>query len=209
MRTHTHTHTHSPLSPPGTPGPAQDAALVSAPHPTPALAPLSSCTSARRRPDPGLCADPRVHSLAPELHPQPGRMNSQIPGSSRAGVPHLRSDAPPIHPSHTSSSQRRSRTHNHTCTSSHVLGFTHRDPGPKRPCAWTAPTPLQSDAQKCGQYAGARMCTHVHVEIRVYENMHIVCRRHIYEKTLKLALLSLEMRVRSTNTHRCTELNLQ
>ena len=155
---YTHTHTHSPLSPPGTPGPAQDAALVSAPHPTPALAPLSSCSSARRRPDPGLCADPRVHSLAPELHPQPGRMNSQIPGSSRAGVPHLRSDAPPIHPSHTSSSQRRSRTHNHTCTSSHVLGFTHRDPGPKRPCAWTAPTPLQSDAQKCGQYAGACMC---------------------------------------------------
>ena len=67
---------------------------------------------------------------------------------------------------------------------------------------------LKPNIQKT-KIAGARMCTHVHVEIRVYENMHIVCRRHIYEKTLKLALLSLEMRVRSTNTHRCTELNLQ
>lgn len=62
---------------------------------------------------------------------------------------------------------------------------------------------------RCTEVRPVRRCMHVHVEIRVYENMHIVCRRHIYEKTLKLALLSLEMRVRSTNTHRCTELNLQ
>lgn len=62
---------------------------------------------------------------------------------------------------------------------------------------------------RCTEVRPVRRCTGVHVEIRACENMHIVRRRHIYEKTLKLALLSLEMRVHSTNTHRCTELNLQ
>ena len=201
MSIHTHTDTHSPLSPLGTPGPAQDAALVSAPHPTPAEDPFSSCSSARSKPDPGLCANPRVHSLAPELHPQPGRMNSQIPGSSRAGVPHPRLDTPPIHPSHTSSSQRHSRTHNHTCTSSHVLGFTQRDTGPQRlMCVDSPHTPIV----RCTEVQPVHRCTHVHVKICACENMYIVGRHHIYEKTLKLAFVSLEMHVHSTNTHRCT-----
>ena len=82
-----------------------------------------------------------------------------------------------------------------------MLGFTHRDPGPQRLVCMDSP---HIPTVRCPEVRPVHTCMHVHVKIHGCENMHIVGRHHLYEKTLKLAFLSLETHVHSTKAHRCT-----